>query len=148
MIQVNNHEFYENLTTDSVVKLIDQLKTGGFAAAKVGPQTKQANCEGPMGKTSLFTIHPSVCRDLDALKAALPAAGAPPAAGAAPAAAPAAAAPKPPAAPAAPKPPAATPPPPPPPPPPTPAAPKPQPAAAPRPPQQGQRKQGGKPKKN
>ena len=35
---------------------------------KAGPQTEQIGCEGPLGKTSLFSQPPLVCRDLDKLK--------------------------------------------------------------------------------
>jgi NADH dehydrogenase (ubiquinone) flavoprotein 2 len=94
MIQVNNHEFYENLTEETTVKLLDDWKAG--RPPKVGPQNGQRNCEGPKGKTSLLNVPQPQCRDLDALKAAelskaaaaAPAGGQPPAAGAKPAAAP------------------------------------------------------------
>lgn len=67
MIQVNNHEFYENLTPESVVRLLGELRAG---TAKVGPQNGQKDCEGPKGRTTLAdaqSLKP-VCRDLDALK--------------------------------------------------------------------------------
>jgi len=69
MIQVNNHEFYEDLTPESVKALIDNWKAG--KPNKVGPQNpKMKSCEGPLGQTTLHNIDaiPNVCRDLDALK--------------------------------------------------------------------------------
>lgn len=74
MIQVNNHEFYENLTPESMKALLETWKAG--KKPKVGPQTSQKGCEGPLGKTSLFTTPPVVCRDLDKLKADIAAAAA------------------------------------------------------------------------
>jgi NADH dehydrogenase (ubiquinone) flavoprotein 2 len=50
MIQVNNHEFYENLTTDSIVNVMKGLIDG---TAKVGPQNGQRVAEGPKGQTTL-----------------------------------------------------------------------------------------------
>jgi NADH dehydrogenase (ubiquinone) flavoprotein 2 len=70
MLQVNNHEFYENLDEKNVVTLVEQFRTGGFAATKPGPQSGlQRVAEGPMGKTTLKTpIDPFAgVRDLDAL---------------------------------------------------------------------------------
>lgn len=69
MIQINNKEFYENLTPETAVKLVDDLRNG--RAVQVGPQNGQKNCEGIQGKTSLKTNPKPVCRDLDALKAEL-----------------------------------------------------------------------------
>jgi NADH dehydrogenase (ubiquinone) flavoprotein 2 len=70
MLQLNNHEFYENLTEESTVKLVEQLRSGGIPATKVGPQSGlQRVAEGPQGKTTLkskIEQHQGV-RDLDAL---------------------------------------------------------------------------------
>ena len=109
MLQLNNHEFYENLDETNVGKLVDQLRAGGIPATKVGPQSGlQRVAEGPQGKTTLKTQlqqHQGV-RDMDALvkqvkedadkakAAAAAAAAAKAAAAAAPPAAPAAAAPQ------------------------------------------------------
>lgn len=70
MLQVNNHEFYENLDEKNVITLVEQFRKGGFDAAKPGPQSGlQKVAEGPQGKTTLKTKidqHQGV-RDLDAL---------------------------------------------------------------------------------
>jgi NADH dehydrogenase (ubiquinone) flavoprotein 2 len=68
MIQVNNHEFYENLTPDTLIKVVDDLRAG--KKPKVGPQNGQKVAEGIMGKTSLKG-EPSgpFCRDLEAAAA-------------------------------------------------------------------------------
>ena len=52
MIQVNNHEYYENLTPKSAVALLDAFRSGKRPA--VGPQNGQRVASGPHGKTSLF----------------------------------------------------------------------------------------------
>lgn len=66
MIQVNNHEFYENLTPETVVKVMDDLLKG---TAKVGPQNGQRVAEGIMGRTTLKgdMMHFPEFRDIDAL---------------------------------------------------------------------------------
>jgi len=52
MIQIND-EYYEDLTPESMVALLDKLKKG--EPVKVGPQTgTRRNCDGPQGKTTLF----------------------------------------------------------------------------------------------
>jgi len=64
MVQVNDM-FFENLTTESTVQLLDNLKAGN--PVKIGPQNGLTNSEGPMGRTSL--IEPPLgpqCRDLGA----------------------------------------------------------------------------------
>jgi NADH dehydrogenase (ubiquinone) flavoprotein 2 len=71
MMQVSNEWFYENLTPENVVGILEDFKAG--KTPKVGPQTKGlTDCEGPMGKTSLFDAKEidtnSMCRDFDALK--------------------------------------------------------------------------------
>jgi NADH dehydrogenase (ubiquinone) flavoprotein 2 len=70
MLQLNNHEFYENLDEQSTVRLVEQLRTEGIKATKVGPQSgKQRVAEGPQGKTTLKSeIDPTKGRrDIDAL---------------------------------------------------------------------------------
>lgn len=66
MLQINNHEFYEHLNPQSTVKLLDDLKAG--RPVKEGNQNHIKTCEGPMGKTTLFTEVEPVCRDFDKLK--------------------------------------------------------------------------------
>jgi NADH dehydrogenase (ubiquinone) flavoprotein 2 len=44
MMQVNNHEFYEDLTPENTVELLENLKNG---CAKIGPQIDRNKCEGP-----------------------------------------------------------------------------------------------------
>lgn len=56
----------ENLTEESMVKLLDDWKAG--RAVKVGPQNGQRVAEGIQGKTTLKTPVKPVCRDLDAVK--------------------------------------------------------------------------------
>lgn len=66
MVQVNNHEYYENLTPENTIKFIEDLRNG---TAKVGPQNGQDSCEGPDGQTSLHDVASldpnSFCRDFD-----------------------------------------------------------------------------------
>lgn len=50
MMQVNNHEFYEDLTPENTVELLDNLKNG---CAKIGPQIDRNFAEGHMGRTTL-----------------------------------------------------------------------------------------------
>lgn len=70
MIQVNNKEFYEHLTPEIMIDIIEGWKQG--KKPKEGNQNGLHTCEGPQGKTSLFgETPPLVCRDLDALKAEL-----------------------------------------------------------------------------
>jgi len=53
MLQIGD-DYFEDLTPESTVALLDTLKAG--KAPKVGPQTGgRKNCEGPQGKTSLFS---------------------------------------------------------------------------------------------
>lgn len=64
MIQINNHEYYENLTSETIIKLVEDLRAG--KQVKAGPQSGlQRVAEGPMGKTSLFEEPKPVVRDLD-----------------------------------------------------------------------------------
>jgi len=56
MMQINE-EYYEDLTPESTVALLEKLKKG--QPVKVGPQTgKRKNCDGPQGKTTLFENPP------------------------------------------------------------------------------------------
>eukprot|EP00933_Yihiella_yeosuensis_P071602 TRINITY_DN79815_c0_g1_i1.p1 TRINITY_DN79815_c0_g1~~TRINITY_DN79815_c0_g1_i1.p1 ORF type:complete len:262 (+),score=50.74 TRINITY_DN79815_c0_g1_i1:20-805(+) len=50
MVQVNNQEFYENLTPETMVKVMKGLVDG---TAVVGPQNGQAVAEGPQGSITL-----------------------------------------------------------------------------------------------
>ncbi len=73
------------MTEESVVKLIEDLRTG--RPVKIGPQSKQVDCEGPAGQTTLkdtaAASRPPQFRDIDALKAEVAAAQAAAAAAAA-----------------------------------------------------------------
>jgi NADH dehydrogenase (ubiquinone) flavoprotein 2 len=51
MMQIGDH-FYEDLTAETTVKVLETLKNGG--TPKMGPQTHRKAAEGPQGKTSLF----------------------------------------------------------------------------------------------
>ena len=51
MIQVNNKEFYEHLTPESMRALLDTWRSGG--TPKEGNQNGVKTCEGPQGKTTL-----------------------------------------------------------------------------------------------
>jgi len=66
MVQVNNHEFYENLTPATMKKVMQDLLDG---KAKVGPQNGQKVAEGPHGATTLvnYTEKYPAYRDIDAL---------------------------------------------------------------------------------
>jgi len=67
MVQINDM-FFENLTPENTIALLDNLKEG--RPVKIGPQNGLTNSEGPMGRTSL-TEPPSgpYCRDLNATPA-------------------------------------------------------------------------------
>lgn len=59
MIQLND-DYYECLTNDTMIELIEACKRGEKPAmGKWGslPMNGQVSCEGPLGKTSLETIH-------------------------------------------------------------------------------------------
>eukprot|EP01111_Echinosteliopsis_oligospora_P009384 TRINITY_DN2735_c0_g1_i1.p1 TRINITY_DN2735_c0_g1~~TRINITY_DN2735_c0_g1_i1.p1 ORF type:complete len:264 (-),score=72.29 TRINITY_DN2735_c0_g1_i1:24-776(-) len=62
MMQIGDH-FYEDLTPETTVKVLDQFAKG--EEPKVGPQTSRKCAEGPLGKTTLLEP-PSgpFCRDL------------------------------------------------------------------------------------
>jgi NADH dehydrogenase (ubiquinone) flavoprotein 2 len=69
MIQVNNKEFYEYLTPENMVELLEQWKAG--KTPKPWNQNHVKTCEGLIGKTSLLGDEPPAkvpCRDLDALR--------------------------------------------------------------------------------
>ena len=67
MMQVNNEWFYEDLTPETTVALLEKWKAG--EEPKVGPQNGRINSLGPMGRTSLESIPDSVfTRDFDAEK--------------------------------------------------------------------------------
>ena len=70
MVQINDW-FFEDLTPETTVKLLDDLKAG--RPVKIGPQNGRIHSEGPMGRTSL-TGPPTgpQCRDLSALGAPPP----------------------------------------------------------------------------
>lgn len=51
MMQIGDH-FYEDLTPETTVNVLETLKNGG--TPKLGPQTHRKAAEGPQGKTSLF----------------------------------------------------------------------------------------------
>ena len=64
MIQVNDM-FFEDLTPETTVKLLDDLKAGREVI--VGPQNGRKNSLGPMGRTSLTEPpSPPYCRELPA----------------------------------------------------------------------------------
>lgn len=71
MIQVNNKEFYEWLTPESMKQLLDDWKAG--KTPKPYNQNHIKTCEGPMGQTTLKTetINTGAFRDIDKLKADL-----------------------------------------------------------------------------
>ena len=62
MMQVNNEWFYEDLTPETTVALLEKWKAGEEPA--VGPQNGRKNSIGPMGRTSLETI-PTAPHDRD-----------------------------------------------------------------------------------
>ena len=70
MIQINHHEFYENLTPQSVVEVLEKLKRG--EKVQPGPQNGQWKAAGPMGKTTLKDAKDEDAqahfRDIDALR--------------------------------------------------------------------------------
>jgi len=66
MIQINNQHFYEYLSPSSVIKLVDDLRSG--REVKTNNQNDVFSCEGPQGQTTLLSEVTPVSRDLDALK--------------------------------------------------------------------------------
>ena len=58
-----NDMFFEDLTPETTIKLLDNLRDG--KEVTVGPQNGRKNSEGPMGRTSLTSPPPGpYCRDL------------------------------------------------------------------------------------
>lgn len=51
MMQINNEWFYEDLTPENTIALLEKFKNG--EEPKVGPQNNRHSCEGPLGKTTL-----------------------------------------------------------------------------------------------
>ena len=70
MMQVNNEWFYEDLTPETTVALLEKWKAG--QEPKVGPQCgTRINSIGPMGRTSLETIPEGTFdRDFEGVKKA------------------------------------------------------------------------------
>ena len=69
MMQVNNEWFYEDLTPESTVNLLQQWQRG--EEPKVGPQIDRQFSMGPQGRTSLYEpekINSTFDRDFDAAK--------------------------------------------------------------------------------
>lgn len=67
MVQVNNHEFYENLTPETMKKVMADLIAG---KAVVGPQNGQITASGPQGTITLkgdVSQKFPAFRDIDAL---------------------------------------------------------------------------------
>ena len=58
MMQVNNEWFYEDLTPETTVALLEMWKNGEEPTP--GPQNGRINSLGPMGRTSLESIPDSV----------------------------------------------------------------------------------------
>lgn len=52
MVQINNEYFYEDLTPENTVHMLDQFARG--EEPKKGPQIDRNYSEGPQGRTSLF----------------------------------------------------------------------------------------------
>jgi len=69
MMQINNEHFFEFLTPENTIQLIESLRTGGLKSVKVNNQNHVFSCEGPQGQTTLLTIPPAPCRDLDMVRA-------------------------------------------------------------------------------
>lgn len=64
MIQINDM-FFEDLTPETTVTLLDNLKAG--KEVTIGPQNGRKHCLGPMGRTSLTEPPPGpACRELPA----------------------------------------------------------------------------------
>ena len=49
MMQINNHEVYEDLDATNTIELLENLRKG--IPVKIGPQTHRINSEGPLGRT-------------------------------------------------------------------------------------------------
>lgn len=67
LAQINDY-FFEDLTPQSVVKLLDDLKAGN--PVKIGPQNARVHSLGPLGRTSLKSPPKGpYCRDLSQIPA-------------------------------------------------------------------------------
>ena len=69
MMQVNNEWFYEDLTPESTVNILEQFKKG--EEPKVGPQINRNFSEGPLGRSSLHNpdkVNVSFDRDFTTVK--------------------------------------------------------------------------------
>jgi NADH dehydrogenase (ubiquinone) flavoprotein 2 len=68
MMQVNNEWFYEDLTADSISKIMNDWREG--KEPKVGPQINRNMSEGPLGRTSLNSSFEStpINRDFSKVK--------------------------------------------------------------------------------
>jgi len=66
MIQINNQHFYEFLTPESIIKLVDDLRAG--REVKRNNQNHVFSCEGPQGQTTLLSDVPPITRDIDLLQ--------------------------------------------------------------------------------
>jgi len=63
MVQIND-DFFEDLTPESMKKLLHDLRDG--KPVKIGPQNHRKNSEGPLGRSSLKTSPPNyTVRDFD-----------------------------------------------------------------------------------
>ena len=68
MVQINDH-YYEDLTPQSIVNVLEDLKAG--RTPKIGPQDGRKGCVGVQGKTCLKSFEPKpYCRDLNEERAA------------------------------------------------------------------------------
>ena len=65
MMQVNNEWFYEDLTPENTVQLLERWQNGEENTP--GPQIERNVCEGPQGRTSLLQPfeHQAHDRDFD-----------------------------------------------------------------------------------
>ncbi len=71
MMQVNNEWFYEDLTPDSIVGILEKWRSG--EEVPVGPQIARNTCEGPEGRTTLQEpekINRTISRDFGKAKEA------------------------------------------------------------------------------
>lgn len=63
MVQIND-DYYEDLTPDTVVKVLEDIKAG--KKPTIGPQNGRKGCIGVQGKTCLKSFEPKpYCRNLD-----------------------------------------------------------------------------------
>jgi len=72
MMQINNKHFYEFLSEENVVSLVEKLRT--HEQVKTNNQNHVFSCEGPQGQTTLkdpLPDHSKQCRDIDKIRADL-----------------------------------------------------------------------------